>query len=196
MPKVNEPSRVIQRGKTRRIGEPRRPHEGAGTPATRAVSTRNQVPIGKPRSSDDGQGRFAQGEKREPAPRNVAPAPERNAPRTTAEPQRPLDRIAALESRVEELVTLLIGDGQPLAEGAPPPLLMRVEELEAVTAAVTETTGELVLTVGSVGTDDVPATGLVAALADLTLAMQGRGTVPAPPEAPTMPDAAEAPEGA
>ncbi len=185
MAKINEPSRVIQRGKTRLIGEPRRPHEGAGTPATRAVSTSNNAPVGKPWSSDTGQGRFAQGEQREPPPRNVAPAP---AMRTNAEEKRPLDRIAALEEQFAFLTYLIAGDGKPVAEGEDPPMLERVEVLEQVTAAIAETAGELALRVGSAGSAEEPATGLVAAVADLTLALQGRDTVPPPPELPTAPD--------
>lgn len=94
MPKVNEPQRFISRGKTRTIGEPRRPLEATGTVKERAALSSAERRVGQPRAggpetSEQGTGRVHVGE------------PKAYDSRT--DPTRPMARIEALEKAIEGL---------------------------------------------------------------------------------------------
>jgi len=156
MPKVNEPQRVITRGRTRTIGEPRRPHEPSGTVKERGA---DRPVTGAPRSlasrasSEQGTSRAVQ----EP-PR---------APRTVSDERRPLDRIADLEAKLERLELVVFGNGEPVPEDQSPPLVQAVADVEAVIAQLAETTGHLVEQVGSMGDEEHAPSGIMKVVADL-----------------------------
>lgn len=198
MARTHEPQRVITRGKTRTIGEPRRPREGAATVGIKGEPRVSARPVDR---SDDGQGRFAQGGPRvDREPRQVpaaepAVAAPAAAPRTAA--GRPLERIEALETalaqlleRFDELERAVYGEeGNPNNVGA----LTALGQLEEVIPALAATVGELVETVGSLGDADRPAAGLVHAVAQLTDRVM-RDTIAPPPDAPEgQPEASSEP---
>lgn len=204
MARTHEPQRVITRGKTRTIGEPRRPREGAATvgvkgeprvsarPADRSDNGQGRFAQGGPRATEAGGNRVAREPRQVPAAEPPAAAP---APRTAA--GRPLERIEALETalgqlleRFDELERAVYGeDGDPNNVGA----LTALGQLEEVIPKLAETVGELVETVGTLGDAERPAAGLVHAVAQLTDRVM-RDTIAPPPPAPEgQPDALSEP---
>lgn len=165
MAKVNEPQRVITRGRTRTIGEPRRPHEPSGTVKERAA---DRPVTGAPRS-------VASRASSEQGTSRAVVEPRREAPRATADERRPLDRIAALEQQVARLELVLFGDGQEAVEGQDAPLVMAIADLEAVSARVCETVGVLVEKVGDMGDEEHAPSGIMKTVADLSDRMAAVG---------------------
>jgi uncharacterized coiled-coil protein SlyX len=170
--RVNDPQRVITRGKTRTIGEPRRAREGSDTVG---VKREPRVTARPAERSDTSQERFTPGEARQAQSRRAVPTAEPQAapaaPRQASE-RRPLERIETLELQLTHA-------------------LIRIDELERdmygieeVIPRLSETLGGLVETVGDMGDAERAPRGLVhatALLAEQLQELRPRDTV-APPE--------------
>lgn len=180
MARVNDPQRVITRGKTRTIGEPRRAREGADTVGIKGEPRVTSRPADR---TDTGQDRLTQGEARPAREARPVPTAEPSPPAKPmreASATRPLERIEALEqgleralARVAELERDMYGkaDDEEI-ETEPIGVLAVLADVEAVLPKLSETLGGLVETVGGMGDEQTAPSGLVHAAAVLAEQVQ------------------------